>query len=90
MRGKVVGRIRARKVLLAATSHVEGDILHEAFAVESGAFFEGNCRHSDNPLDDPARRPSAADPLPAMPRATAPATTPSMMQGATLAPLGQS
>jgi cytoskeletal protein CcmA (bactofilin family) len=54
VRGKVVGRIRARKVLLAATSHVEGDILHEAFAVESGAFFEGNCRHSDNPLGDGA------------------------------------
>jgi cytoskeletal protein CcmA (bactofilin family) len=52
VRGKVVGRIRARKVLLAATSHVQGDILHEAFAVESGAFFEGNCRHSDNPLGD--------------------------------------
>src|ERR1700750_2822933 len=52
VRGKVTGRIRARKVLLAATSHVEGDILHEAFAVESGAFFEGICRHSDNPLDD--------------------------------------
>jgi cytoskeletal protein CcmA (bactofilin family) len=50
VRGKVVGRILARKVLLAATSHVEGDILHEALAVESGAFFEGNCRHSDNPL----------------------------------------
>src|SRR5471032_976429 len=52
VRGRVVGRIRARRVLLAATSHVEGDILHEAFAVESGAFFEGNCRHSDNPLGD--------------------------------------
>jgi cytoskeletal protein CcmA (bactofilin family) len=50
VRGKVVGRIHARKVLLAATSHVEGDILHEALAVEAGAFFEGNCRHSDNPL----------------------------------------
>jgi cytoskeletal protein CcmA (bactofilin family) len=49
--------IRARKVLLAATSHVEGDILHEAFAVESGAFFEGNCRHSDNPLGDVQRQP---------------------------------
>ena len=56
VRGKVTGRIRARKVLLAATSHVEGDILHEAFAVESGAFFEGNCRHSDNPLGDDASR----------------------------------
>src|SRR5215472_1024580 len=55
VRGKVSGRIRARKVLLASTCHVEGDILHEAFAVESGAFFEGNCRHSDNPLDDGLR-----------------------------------
>jgi cytoskeletal protein CcmA (bactofilin family) len=50
-----MGRIRARKVQLAATSHVEGDILHEAFAVEAGAFFEGNCRHSDNPLGDEVR-----------------------------------
>lgn len=58
VRGKVVGRIHARKVLLAATSHVEGDILHEAFAVESGAFFEGNCRHSDNPLGDTPRQPT--------------------------------
>jgi len=52
IRGKVVGRIRARKVVLAATSHVEGDILHEALAVEAGAFFDGNCRRSDNPLGD--------------------------------------
>lgn len=59
VRGKVMGRIRARKVLLSATSHVEGDILHEAFAVESGAFFEGNCRHSDNPLGD-TQRPAAS------------------------------
>jgi cytoskeletal protein CcmA (bactofilin family) len=54
VRGRVEGSIRARKVLLCATSHVEGDILHEAFAVETGAFFEGNCRHSDNPLDENA------------------------------------
>ena len=65
VRGKVVGRIRARKVLLAATSHVEGDILHEAFAVESGAFFEGNCRHSDNPLGDgPSAQPLPSDAMP--------------------------
>ena len=55
VRGRVIGRIRARKVQLAATSHVEGDILHEAFSVEAGAFFEGNCRHSDNPLGDEIR-----------------------------------
>jgi cytoskeletal protein CcmA (bactofilin family) len=63
VRGKVVGRIRARKVLLAATSHVEGDILHEALAIETGAFFEGNCRHSDNPLDNPLDN-SLGDPAP--------------------------
>jgi cytoskeletal protein CcmA (bactofilin family) len=57
VRGRVMGRIRARKVFLASTSHVEGDILHEAFAVEAGAFFEGNCRHSDNPLGDEAKKP---------------------------------
>ena len=55
VRGRVIGRIRARKVQLSATSHVEGDILHEAFAVETGAFFEGNCRHSDNPLGEESR-----------------------------------
>ena len=56
VRGRVQGSIRARKVLLASTCHVEGNILHEAFAVEAGAFFEGNCRHSDNPLADEHRR----------------------------------
>jgi cytoskeletal protein CcmA (bactofilin family) len=58
VRGKVVGRIRARKVLLAATCHVEGDILHEALAIETGAFFEGNCRHSDDPLGDELKKPA--------------------------------
>ena len=53
---QVQGSIRARKVLLCATSHVEGNILHEAFSVEAGAFFEGNCRHSDNPLADEAAK----------------------------------
>ncbi len=52
VRGHVQGGIRAKKVQLCSTCHVEGDILHEAFAVEAGAFFEGNCRHSDNPLSD--------------------------------------
>jgi cytoskeletal protein CcmA (bactofilin family) len=61
IRGRVEGSIRARKVLLCASCHVEGNILHEAFAVESGAFFEGNCRHSDNPLADDAGRSKPAD-----------------------------
>ena len=80
-----LGRIRARKVLLCATSHVEGDILHEAFAVETGAFFEGNCRHSDNPLGDPVTAKSA-------PVTAAPAAAPAQASFAplqNLAPLGQ-
>src|SRR4030095_14075361 len=50
VRGRVEGGISARKVSLSATCHVEGNILHEALSVEIGAYFEGNCRHSENPL----------------------------------------
>lgn len=57
VRGRVEGNIRARKVQLCATCHVEGTILHEALSIEAGAFFEGSCRHSDNPL---AEFPEAA------------------------------
>jgi cytoskeletal protein CcmA (bactofilin family) len=85
VRGRVTGRIRARKVQLSATSHVEGDILHEAFAVEAGAFFEGNCRHSDNPLGDEVRTPVM--------QPSAPSAQPSLGMARTglagMAPLGQ-
>lgn len=65
VRGTIEGSIRARKVLLASTCRVQGNILHEAFAVETGAFFEGNCRHADNPLgDDFGKAPQAAAPAP--------------------------
>jgi cytoskeletal protein CcmA (bactofilin family) len=80
IRGRVEGSIRARKVLLCATSHVEGNILHEAFAVETGAFFEGNCRHADNPLADDAGKKTTdfrAAPAPAAAPAIAPANAPS-------------
>ncbi len=90
VRGRVVGRIRARKVQLAATSHVEGDILHEAFAVESGAFFEGNCRHSDDPLGEGQPKVVAA-PMPqqtVVTAAVAPRVQAPMPGQATLAPLG--
>lgn len=50
IRGRVQGSVRARKVHLSNTSHVEGDIFHNALGVESGAFFQGNCRHVDDPL----------------------------------------
>jgi cytoskeletal protein CcmA (bactofilin family) len=96
VRGRVQGGIRARKVLLAATCHVEGNILHEAFAVETGAFFEGNCRHADNPMAEDAsrtgnfeKRPITAAPPPSS--AVAPMTrasdAPPRPSAATFAPL---
>jgi cytoskeletal protein CcmA (bactofilin family) len=84
VRGHVEGSIRARKVQLCATCHVEGNILHEALSMETGAFFEGNCRHTDNPLadapeiDEPSERrvaPPAAIARP-MPAVSVPAAKP--------------
>lgn len=54
VRGRVEGGIRAKQVALAATAHILGDILHSSLSVESGAHFEGNCRHSDDPLSEAA------------------------------------
>jgi len=76
VRGRVQGGIRARKVLLCTTCHVEGNILHEAFAVEAGAFFEGNCRHSDNPLSEEARKTTDYKPAPASVAVSAPQIKP--------------
>jgi cytoskeletal protein CcmA (bactofilin family) len=85
VRGRVEGSIRARKILLCSTCHVEGNILHEAFAVEAGAFFEGNCRHSDNPLaDENARKLPAFERKPVSPVASASMPSPAN-GGATIA-----
>lgn len=56
VRGRVEGGIRARSVSLASTAHILGDILHSSLQVESGAHFEGNCRHSDDPLSESASK----------------------------------
>lgn len=57
IRGRVQGIVRARKVQLSSTCHMEGTILHEVLAVEVGAFFEGTCRHSADPLAETAGKP---------------------------------
>ena len=57
IRGRVNGVVRARKVHLSSTCHMEGTILHEVLAVEVGAFFEGSCRHSADPLSETAGKP---------------------------------
>ena len=70
VRGAVEGGIRAKSVSLAATARIQGDILHSSLSVETGAHFEGNCRHSDDPLSDASAkdfrraRPSTSGPTP--------------------------
>ncbi len=66
IRGRVEGMVRARNVALAATAYIQGDIMHSSLSVEPGAHFDGNCRHSEDPLADDAAnafdRPSGQAP----------------------------
>jgi len=78
VRGRVEGSIRARRVQLCATCHVEGNVLHESLSVENGAFFEGNCRHTDNPLAD---APEASPPMPKTARPGIPSPSPRSSHG---------
>lgn len=61
VRGRVEGGVRARQVVLANTAYIQGDILHSSLSVETGAFFEGRARHSDDPLSDSAAAEFRAD-----------------------------
>jgi cytoskeletal protein CcmA (bactofilin family) len=49
VRGTVMGTIRGKRIVLQATSKVEGDIYHAQLAIEQGAFFEGKSRRMDDP-----------------------------------------
>jgi cytoskeletal protein CcmA (bactofilin family) len=88
VRGRIQGSIRARKVLLCSTSRVEGNILHEAFAVETGAFFEGNCRHAENPLADDA--PATKTPSSSIPASASTPITSRPLANETTRPLAAS
>ncbi len=55
VRGHVMGSIRGKKVMLQSTSHVEGDVFHQALAIEQGAFFEGKSRRAEDPTAGVAR-----------------------------------
>ena len=50
VRGQVDGSIRARVLALSATARVQGDILHQALEVESGAVVQGRVRQCRDPL----------------------------------------
>ncbi len=71
--GTIEGAIRAGHVELSSSAHVKGDILHSALSIENGARFDGNCRHSDDPMSDsaaarakPTPKPAATKPVAAM------------------------
>lgn len=55
VRGHVMGSVRGKRVMLQSTSHVEGDVFHQALAIEQGAFFEGKSRRSEDPTAGVAR-----------------------------------
>jgi cytoskeletal protein CcmA (bactofilin family) len=50
IRGRLMGSVRGRRVMLQSTAHVEGDLLHKDLAMEQGAYFEGESRPSKDPL----------------------------------------
>jgi cytoskeletal protein CcmA (bactofilin family) len=67
LRGRLIGSVRALRVTLQSKCHVEGDLVHQSLAIESGAFFEGKSRRADGPLlssqATPKERPAAAPQL---------------------------
>lgn len=42
--GTVEGKIEAKKVILSATAHMAGDVVHQDIRIESGAFIDGHCK----------------------------------------------
>ena len=64
--GRLIGSVRAFRLMLQSTSHVEGDLIHQSLAMEQGAFFEGKSRRSDNPLS--ANQTTAEKKVPSKPQ----------------------
>ncbi|WP_306016574.1 polymer-forming cytoskeletal protein [Oceanicaulis sp. MMSF_3324] len=62
IRGRVNGSVRARQVQLSSTARVEGDVIHATLAIESGAYFDGLCKRSSDPLSDVKSPPANAKP----------------------------
>ena len=48
--GRLIGSVRAVRLRLQASSHVEGNLLCQSLEIEQGAYFDGHSRPSDNPL----------------------------------------
>ena len=50
VRGKVVGVIRANRVILQDSARVDSEILHKKLAIEEGAVFDGQSRLREEPM----------------------------------------
>ena len=59
VRGKVTGTIRANRVILQDSAHVESEIFHKKLSIEEGACFEGTSCRREDPLNAelPAAKP---------------------------------
>ncbi|HEY3637316.1 MAG TPA: polymer-forming cytoskeletal protein [Rhizomicrobium sp.] len=42
--GTVIGKVEARKVVIASTGHMSGDVIHQDIRIDSGAYIDGHCR----------------------------------------------
>lgn len=51
--GRVAGEVHGGEVILAASAHVYGDVIHDSLAIEAGADIEGHCRRRDKAADGP-------------------------------------
>src|SRR5271169_2861907 len=59
IRGRLTGSVRALRVILQSTSHVEGNLVHKGLAVEHGTHFEGESVPSEDPLSSSPEAPAA-------------------------------
>jgi cytoskeletal protein CcmA (bactofilin family) len=48
--GRLIGSVRALRVTLQSTSHVEANVFHKSLAIEKGTHFEGESCPSEDPL----------------------------------------
>jgi Polymer-forming cytoskeletal len=53
VRGRLIGSVRALRVMLQSTAYVEGNLFHKSLSLEQGTHFEGESRPSDDPLSIP-------------------------------------
>ncbi|HEX2760467.1 MAG TPA: polymer-forming cytoskeletal protein [Rhizomicrobium sp.] len=42
--GTIEGKIESKKVILTATAHMTGDVVHQEIKIESGAYIAGNLK----------------------------------------------